>query len=71
MSSATAGPVVMIFNNQDKLAPSTCCGPESASNLLMSVSGAHTRLSNPTIGIPFTRPERERRLDTGATSTNE
>jgi hypothetical protein len=38
---------------------------------LMSVSGAHTRLSNPTIGIPFTRPERERRLDTGATSTNE
>ena len=30
-----------------------------------------TRPSTPTIGIPFTRPERERRLDTSATSTDE
>jgi hypothetical protein len=33
--------------------------------------GLPTRLSTPTIGIPFTRPERERRLDMSATSMNE
>jgi len=33
--------------------------------------GIHTRRSTPTIGIPFTRPERERRLDTSATCTDE
>jgi hypothetical protein len=33
--------------------------------------GIRIRPSTPTIGIPFTRPERERRLDTSATSTNE
>ena len=33
--------------------------------------GIHTRLGTPTIGIPFTRPERERRLDTSVTSTDE
>jgi hypothetical protein len=34
-------------------------------------SGIRTRPSTPTIGIPFTRPERERRLDTSATSMDE
>ena len=33
-----------------------------------TTGGIHTRLSTLTIGIPFTRPERERRLDTSATS---
>jgi hypothetical protein len=33
--------------------------------------GFRTRLSILTSGIPFTHPERERRLDTGATSRNE
>jgi hypothetical protein len=33
--------------------------------------GMRTRPSTPTIGIPFTRPERERRLDTSATGTDE
>jgi hypothetical protein len=28
-----------------------------------TTGGIHTRLSTLTIGIPFTRPERERRLD--------
>jgi hypothetical protein len=33
--------------------------------------GILTRPCTPTIGIPFTRPERERRLDTSATSTDQ
>jgi hypothetical protein len=36
-----------------------------------TTGGLRTGLCTPTIGIPFTRPERKRRLDTSATSTNE
>jgi hypothetical protein len=36
-----------------------------------TTGGVLTRPSTPTIGIPFTRPERERRRDTSATSIDE
>lgn len=36
-----------------------------------TTGGLRTRPSTPTIGIPFTRLERERRLDTSATSMDE
>jgi hypothetical protein len=38
---------------------------------MKTTGGIHPRLSTATIGIPFTRPEHERRLDPSATSTDE
>jgi hypothetical protein len=47
----------------------TVCPPHPIT--VGTTGGIRTRPSTPMIGIPFTRPERERQLDTSATSMDE